>query len=180
MDYIFIIGLTGAITLILGAAWPETTDKKPFLSIKNWLLAIGALFMLTYSITGYIYQETPVFFIFLQSLIIISSIFMMTGANPKTSSWAIGLAGTGLIIWSIYLFKSYNTIIFILGLIGIAFGYSLPENTVKRFLAFVLGSILISLFSYIGKNWIFFWLNLFFAIFSTYYLAQKIRRYYTK
>lgn len=180
MDYIFLIGLTGATILVLGSAWPDTPEKKPFLSIKNWLLAIGALFMFTYSLTGYLYQETTIFFIFLQILVILASIFMMLDTDDKMEAIIISLAGTGLIAWSIYLFEGYSTVIFIFGLIGVALGYCMTGGTKKRYLALTLGSILISIFSYIEKNWIFFWLNLFFAIFSAYYLAQKIRFHFSK
>jgi len=37
-----------------------------------------------------------------------------------------------------------------------------------------LGGALIALFSYFEVNWIFFWLNVFFAIFSGYYVYKMI------
>ena len=51
MDYIFLAGLIGSLTLVTGAAWPEMKVKKhPVKSVKNWLFAIGGLIMLIYAI----------------------------------------------------------------------------------------------------------------------------------
>lgn len=174
-DYIFSIGVIGAIILVTGSAWPSS-KKAPYKDVKNWLLAIGTVFMLAYSLLGYLYQDIPIFFTFLQGLVIVASIFMMLDfLSDKLETVIISLAGMGLIIWSLMLFESYNTIIFVFGLIGIALGYSFTMNTIRRYIAFILGSIFIAIFSYIEQNWIFFWLNIFFAIFSAYYLSQKLK-----
>ena len=45
MNYIFLTGLVGALTLVVGAAWPEEKGK-PIYSTKDWFFAFGALFML--------------------------------------------------------------------------------------------------------------------------------------
>ena len=49
---------------------------------------------------------------------------------------------------------------------GDVLGYELTAGTVKREAALVAGSILIAAFSYLTATWIFFWLNVFFALFS--------------
>lgn len=171
MDYNFYIGIVGSLILVTGAAWPIEKVKHPIYSKKNWLFLIGGLFMLVFSIIGYL-QGGPIFFIFLQILVAVSSILMMANAPDKVDIPIITISGLGLIIWSLYLFESYNTIFFIIGLTGIGLGYTLQMGTVRRNLALTLGSILIAVFSYIEMNWIFFWLNTFFAAFSAYYVFK--------
>jgi len=176
MDYIFLTGLAGSVVLVLGAAWPESKKiKHPTQSVKNWLLALGGIPMLLYSIFGYM-QGGPVFFIFLQVLIAIASILMMLNTDDRLDMAIISICGLGLIVWSLYLFEGYNTIFFILGLAGIALGYTFKMGTLRRSVALMLGSGLIALFSYIEANWIFFWLNVFFALFSAYYVIKGIKK----
>ena len=171
MEYNFYIGLVGSLILVTGAAWPIVKVKHPVYSKKNWLFATGGIFMLVYSIIGYI-GGGPVFFIFLQALVAIASIMMMLDVPDRIDIPVISISGILLIAWSLYLFEGYNTIFFILGLTGIGLGYTLQMGTVRRNLALTLGSILIAAFSYIEMNWIFFWLNTFFACFSGYYVFK--------
>lgn len=174
MDYIFITGLVGSLILVTGAAWPEPKDvKHPTKSLKNWLFAIGGLIMLLYAFFGY-QQGGPIFFVMLEILVVIASILMMLNTPDKVDVPIISISGVGLIIWSLYLFQGYNTVFFILGLCGIGLGYAFEMGSLRRNIALTLGSILIALFSYIEASWIFFWLNLFFAIFSAYYLYKGI------
>ena len=173
MDYIFATGIIGSLVLVTGAAWPTGKVKHPAHSVKNWLFGVGGLIMLLYSIFGYM-TGGPIFFIFLQTLIIIASIMMMLNVPDKIDVPVIVIIGLGLIAWSIYLFEGYNTVFFIFGLSGIALGYTLEMGTIRRSLALTLGSILIAVFSYIEASWIFFWLNAFFAIFSAYYVYKGI------
>lgn len=175
MDYVFYIGLTGAITLVAGAAWPDKKFKHPTASVKNWLLAFGALIMLTYSTLNYL-NGGSIFFIFLQGLVNFSSIMMMLNVPDRIDTPLIVVAGLALMIWSLYLFEGYNTIFFIIGLAGIALGYALDGGTVRRNFALTLGSALIATFSYIESDWIFFWLNVFFAIFSLYYTVSLYKK----
>jgi len=171
MDYIFYIGLIGSIILVTGAAWPIEKVKHPVYSKKNWLFAIGGVFMLIFSILGYL-AGGPVFFIFLQVLVAISSLMMMLNVPDKYDVPIIVISGIALIIWSLFLFEGYNTVFFILGLTGIGLGYTLQMGTVRRNLALTLGSLLIAVFSFVEASWIFFWLNSFFAVFSGYYVVK--------
>jgi hypothetical protein len=91
---------------------------------------------------------------------------MMLNVDDRIDTPITIAAAIGLIAWSIYLSQGYATIIFILGLVGIAMGYELKGGTVKREVALVAGSVLIAIFSYLSAGWIFFWLNVFFAAFS--------------
>lgn len=171
MDHIFYIGLVGSLILVTGAAWPIEKVKHPVNSKKNWLFAIGGLFMLVFSILGYL-NGGPIFFILLQALVAVSSILMMLNAPDKVDIPVILISGAALIVWSLYLFEGYNTVFFILGLTGIGLGYTLQMGTVRRNLALTLGSLLIAAFSFIEANWIFFGLNTFFAMFSGYYVLK--------
>ncbi len=174
MDYIFLIGLIGSLILVTGAAWPENEDiNHPTKSIKNWFLAIGAIIMFAYALINY-FNNGAIFFVFLQGLIIIASIMMMLYTDDRIASVIIGISGLGLIGWSLYFFESYNTIFFIIGLMSIGLGYVFKMGTLRRSLALTLGATLIALFSYIEANWIFFWLNVFFAIFSAYYVTKGL------
>jgi len=174
MAHIFITGLIGSLVLVTGAAWPESKDiKHPTKSTKNWLFAIGGLIMLLYSFLNF-QQGGPVFFVILEILVGVSSILMMLNTPDSIDTPILSVITLGLIIWSLYLFENYNTIIFILGLCGIGLGYAFEMGTRRRNIALLLGSFLIALFSYFEESWIFFWLNVIFAMFSAYYLYQVL------
>ena len=176
MDYIFLTGLVGSLVLVTGAAWPESKDiNHPTKSLKNWMFAVGGFIMLFYAFLGY-RQGGPIFFVILEILVAISSILMMLNTPDKIDTPIIAISGLGLIIWSVYLFENYGTVIFILGLCGIGLGYAFQMGTPRRSIALTLGSVLIALFSYIEASWIFFWLNVFFAIFSAYYVYKRFVR----
>ncbi|PIZ75686.1 hypothetical protein COY05_03480 [Candidatus Peregrinibacteria bacterium CG_4_10_14_0_2_um_filter_38_24] len=176
MDYIFSTGIIGSLILVTGAAWPESKDvKHPMKSLKNWLFAIGGFAILLYAIFGYM-QGGPIFFMILEILVAVSSILMMLNTPDKVDVPILTISSLGLIVWSLFLFEGYSTIIFILGLCGIGLGYTLQGGTLRRSVALTLGSILIAVFSYIGASWIFFWLNVFFAIFSAYYVYKGLAK----
>ncbi|MFA6992504.1 MAG: hypothetical protein WC269_04480 [Candidatus Gracilibacteria bacterium] len=169
MDYIFVTGLVGSLVLVLGAAWPETKDaKRPTKSFKNWLFATGGFIMLLYAIFGY-QQGGPIFFVILEIMVAVASLLMMLNTPDKVDAAIILVSGSGLVIWSLYLFEGYNTVIFILGLAGVGLGYAFQMGTLRRNIALILGSVLIAIFSYMEASWIFFWLNIFFAVLSAYY-----------
>ncbi len=176
-DYIFLTGLVGSLVLVTGSAWPEGKDfKYPIKSTKNWLFAIGALILLAYSLLNYFFVGGAVFFVFLQAFVIVASIMMMLNTEDKTDMIVMSIAGVGFIIWSLKLSFAFNTIIFILGLVGVGLGYAFQMGTVRRELALVTGSVLIAIFSYMVSNWIFFWLNVFFAIFAGYYAIRLLKK----
>ncbi len=168
----FLTGLIGSLVLVTGAAWPETkASVHPTKSIKNWLFAVGGVLMLLYSFLGY-QEGGSIFFVLLETLVVLASILMMLNTPDKIDIPIIGLCSLGLIAWSLYLLEDFSTVIFILGLCGVGLGYAFQTGTLHRSLALTLGSILIAIFSYLGASWIFFWLNVFFAIFSGYYVVK--------
>ncbi|MBT6068379.1 hypothetical protein HOG48_01345 [Candidatus Peregrinibacteria bacterium] len=176
MDYTFLTGLIGSLVVVTGAAWPEKKGEHlPTKSTKNWLFAIGGFLMFLYSIFAWL-EGGAIFFVFLETMVVVASIMMMIGKNDKIESLIIILLGLTFIIWSLYLFDSYNTVFFIIGLSGIGLGYVFDMGTLRRSVALTIGSALIALFSYIEASWIFFWLNTFFAIFSMYYVVLGLKQ----
>lgn len=176
MNLTFFTGLMGSLILVTGAAWPESEDAEhPAKSAKNWLLALGGLTMFLYALFGW-QQGGPVFFVMLEGLVVIASIFMMLNTPDTIDTPIIALSGLGFIVWSLYLFEGVNTVFFILGLCGIGLGYAFQMGTLRRSVALTVGSALIALFSYIEASWIFFWLNVFFALFSGYYVYRGVKK----
>jgi len=176
MDLNFITGLIGSLILVTGAGWPEPKKMvSPMHSIKNWLFAIGGAIMLLFAILGYM-SGGPVFFVFLEIMVVVASFMMMLNVDDRIDTVVICISGLLFIIWSLYLFEGYNTVFFILGLSGVGLGYAFDMGTLRRLIALLLGSSLIAIFSYIESSWIFFWLNTFFAVFTLFYLVQKLRK----
>ena len=169
----FWVGIVGSLVLVAGAAYPSRKIKVPWKSLKNWLFAIGGLFMLAYSALNYL-DGGPIFFLILQIFINSTSILMMMDTSDKFDAWFISIVGAGMVAWSLYLFEDYSTVIFILGLLGIGMGYAFDFGSLRREVALTIGAILIAVFSYIVPDWIFFWLNVFFALFSGFYMVRML------
>ncbi len=169
----FIVGFIGALTLIIGAAYPIEKVSHPSKSVKNWLFLLGGVLMFAYALLNYLTVGGSIFFVLMQILINVSSVFMMLDTNDRIDTGIISALGLILIGVSFYLFEGYQTIIFVAGLSGIAIGYVMEMNTFKRNFALMLGSALVTVFSYMVGDMIFTVLNLFFAIFAGYW-AWKI------
>ena len=170
----FVLGLIGSLILVIGAAYPVEKTKIPTKSVKNWLFGIWWLIMLLYAVIWYL-NGWPVFFVFLEILILIASILMMLNTKDRFDMSVIGVSGMILIIRSLSLFEWYSTIIFIVGLASLALWYAFKMNTLRRDLALMVWGFLIAIFSYLEASRIFFWLNAFFTLFSLYYTIKFIR-----
>ena len=176
MDYIFLTGIIGSIILVVGAAWKDgATNTLPTQSIKNWLFAIGAVVMLLYAFLGY-QNGGPIFFVILEILVLFSCILMMTTWNDRLKTILLGIAGTGLLTWSLYLFDDKKIILFVLGLVVVALGYAFKMGSLRRSVALTLGSVLIAWYSYLEASWIFFGLNVVFGLFSGYYILAYFKK----
>lgn len=176
MNHIFLTGLIGSIILVLGSAWPDVKKiSHPAKSIKNWLFTFGNILMFTYAFLGYL-ETGSIFFVILEILIVIATLMMMFNSPEKYSNPIIIFGTLALILWSLSLFEGYATIIFIIGLGILGIGYASKTGSQKRYLALTAGSILITIFSYMQIDWVFFWLNLFFALFSSYYLFKGLSK----
>lgn len=175
MDTIFLTGLIGSLFLVTGAAWKNPKkNQHPAKSIKNILFAIGNILMLIFAVFGYL-EGSPIFFIFGESLIGVSTVFMLLNANDRWTSLGVGLAGFGFLLWSLILFEDLDTVWFVLGLTSLSIGFIL-KKTFQRNLILAIGSAFLALFSYFEASWIFFWLNLFFSLFSIYHVVKAGRR----
>ncbi len=174
IDFTFLTGVIGAILIVLGSALPEKRERKePHKSIKSWLFSIGTLVLLLYAVLNY-FEGGPIFFIFLEILLIIASFLMMLNTDDRDDTIIITITGAVFLIWSIILFESYTNIAFIIGLTTIAYGYAYAEGSIRRTIALTVGGLMIAIFSYTERSWIFFWLNTFFFLFSGYYLLLAI------
>ncbi len=173
MDYIFLAGILGSAFSVAGAAWPEQLKGPSWMSIKNWLFAVGAVILTLYAVLGYM-QGAPVFYVFLEVMVVIASILMMLDTDDRIDLAVISVFGMGFVAWSVMLFEGLNTVFFIIGLAGIGLGYTFQAGTLRRTGSLLAGSFLIAVFSYLESSWVFFWLNVFFAGFSAYYLYLGI------
>ncbi len=170
-DLIFFIGLSGGIVLVLGSAWPDSACRNPIKSLRNWLLAVGCFFMFTYSFLNY-FGGGEIFFVFLQGLVLFATVLMFLNVPDKWSSVLVGGVGGGFVFWAMSLFEGYVTLLIVFGIIGVGVGYVLKPRTVRRNLALFVGSVFVAVFSWLVVDWIFFWLNVFFALFSGYYAVK--------
>jgi hypothetical protein len=172
---IFYLGIIGSVLLVLGAAWPEPVKEiHPIRSMKNWFFAMGGWIMFAYALVSW-QAGGAFFFVILETMVVISSVLMLSNAKEKLVLPLLGILSLILIAWSFSLFEGFNTLFFIIGLAGIGLGYTLQAGTVRRHASLTMGSILICVFSFIEASWVFFWLNLFFALFSGYYLFRSLR-----
>lgn len=170
----FFIGILWSLVLLVGAAYPEELKiKKPIQSKKNWLFGIWWLMMLAYAIMWYL-AWWAIFFVFLEVLIAIASILMMLNTNDRLDAVILSISGIALAIRSLYLFEGYATIIFILGLAWLGLWYAFKMGSLRRDLALTIWSLLVAFFSYLEASRIFFFLNIFFAVFSLYYTIRRI------
>ncbi len=174
MTPVFLLGLGSSLVLVTGAALPDTETERAAQSPKDWCFALGALGLLIYSVLNYM-NGAPVFFIFLEGMVTFASVMMMIDVPERISGPLLMIASAALVVWSLFLFEDYGTLAFILGLAGIALGYVMHAGTPRREFALLAGSALIAFFSYLTGTWVFFWLNVFFALFSGYYLFMAMK-----
>lgn len=180
MDYSFWLGIIGSLILVSGAAWPIPRKlKNARASTKDRLLLIWSLIMFLFALIWY-YNWSSIFFVILEILVIISCVLMMSNTNDRVDATVLSVSWIALVIRSLYLFQWYTTIIFIIWLVVLGLWYAFDTWSLRRDIALTVWSIFVALFSLLEPNRIFFWLNLFFAIFSWYYLVKNIQRSYKK
>ncbi len=167
------IGILGSIILIIGAALPDRATSHPALLRKNQFLAVGSTCMFAYAVLNY-FDGGSFFFILLQILITVSTVLMLLNTNDRIDVPVLACAGAGLAFYSLSLFEGDATLVFVAGLVILGIGFALKTGTSRRNLALAVGSTIIALFSYLQSDWIFFGLNVFFALFSGYH-AWKLQ-----
>lgn len=171
MELSFLTGIVGSIVLLIWAAWPIEKTKEPIKSVKNWFFAIGSFIMLLYAVFGYL-AGGSIFFIVLELLVMLAVLLMMLDTNDRLDTWLISVAGILLVVRSLFLFPSVNMVLFIIAFVILWLGYAYDMHSVRRYLGLTLGGALIALSSYLDASRIFFWLNVFFALFSLYYTLK--------
>jgi len=176
MNSIFFLGVTGGTLLVLGSLLPEKLHISPYRSVKNWLFALGNFCMLLFSLLDYLFQSGMFFFVLLQGVVNLSSIFMMFRVPEKISAFSLLAAGVVCTMWSLFLEQDSTVLLFIIGLIMVSLGFVFAEGSMRRNEALFFGSACIAIFSYINETWIFFWLNSFFALFSLLHVFQIFRK----
>ena len=171
----FYIGVLGALLLVIGSAWTDRqVSKSAHTSLKNWLLFTGAITLFTYALLSY-QQGGLLFFTLLQGLATFAAVIMMLPIPQRFGVGAITLLALCLVVRALTLFEDYTTSFFVGGLIAISFGYVLVWRPQLRNLCFFIGGVLIAIFGYLAGDWIFFWLNVFFAAFSQVYSSLRSR-----
>ena len=168
MSLHMIVGIVGSLILVTGSAWPAHKVMHPLRSPKNWLFAIGNTCMFLYAYLNFL-QGGMIFFIFLQMLVAVSTVLMMLDTNDVLDACVLSLAGSCLVVWSLYLFRGGETMLFVVGLVVLGVGFAVKTGTALRNLFLMMGSICIAVFSVLAQDWIFVGLNVFFALFSGYY-----------
>ena len=174
MELSFITGIVGSIILLIGAAWPIEKTNDPTKSVKNWLFAIGSFIMLLYAVLGY-FTGWLMFFIVLELLVMLAIVLMILNTHDRLDTWLIGVAGILLIVRSVIAFSSVTMVLFVVSFIILWLGYAYDMHSTRRYLWLTIGGALIALSSYLDASWIFFWLNVFFALFSLYYTIKLMR-----
>lgn len=158
MDTRFMIGLLGSALLIVGVM--TQSEQR-----KNRLFALGNVCMFAYALMGY-GEGGTIFFVIQQLFIMLSTFCMLLRVPDRIDTTILTLGGILLIGWSFFLFEGYGTVIFVVGLALLGIGFAMDMGTRKRDIALLLGSLLIAIFSFLMRDWIFFALNALFAVFS--------------
>jgi len=166
MNIIVIPGIFGSIAIILGMLYQEqNTNKLPHKSVKNRLFFIGGILMTLYSFLDF-FQNKVLFFLVLQLFLLTTCVVMITNINEKKALIINIIALIIFVAWSFLAVNSIITLIFIFGLIIVGMGYTFKFSPTKRDIAFIIGSVLLTIFSVINHNPIYIAINLISAIIS--------------
>lgn len=172
MDITSLLGIVGAVLLVIAALYPTKIITTPATSLKNRLFALGSFMMLLYAGMWYLAGWSNVILL-TEILIVMSCIFMLTNIRVRVATWIVALFGILFLIWSLWSFGWYdNILLFILGGIVLSIGYVAPMQSYQRWIGLTLWGILLVIFSYIWSSWIFFWLNIWFALGTGYCLLR--------
>lgn len=166
MDYRLLIGVLGSAILVAGVA---NTDQKA----KNLLFAIGNAYMFLYALIGYL-SGGPIFFLILQIFIAISTLCMLLKVPDTYNTPILAIGGLALVGWSLSLFQDYTTAIFVIGLALLGIGYAMESGSLKREMALMIGSIVIAIFSFLMRDWVFVGLNVIFFLLALKNVRQLV------
>lgn len=158
MDERLWIGWLGALILVTGAATVSSERK-------NLLFALGNACMFTYALLGSLRGE-PVFFFILQSFILLATVCMFLKVPESSATPILAIGAILLILWSLSFSQDYATAIFVVGLGLLGIGFAMHSGTRRREVALMAGSAVIAVFSFLVREWVFFVLNILFAVLS--------------
>lgn len=158
MDLRFFVGIIGSVILVAGVI-------IPVLRWKDLLFTIGNACMFAYALIGYL-TGGPIFFLILQIFVALSTVCMLLKVPDHVDTPILGVTGIGLVAWSLSLFEGYSTAVFVIGLALLGIGFAMNGGTKRREAFLMSGSIVIAVFSFLVKDWIFTGLNVVFAFFS--------------
>ncbi|MBI3336001.1 hypothetical protein HYZ98_00345 [Candidatus Peregrinibacteria bacterium] len=168
MDYRLLIGVLGSALLVAGVA---NTDQRA----KNILFAIGNAYMFLYALVGYL-TGGPIFFLILQIFIALSTLCMLLRVPDTYDTPILAVGGIALVGWSLSLFQDYTTAIFVVGLALLGIGFAMESGTLKREMALMIGSMVIAVFSFLMRDWVFVGLNVLFAALALINVRQLAHR----
>lgn len=142
----------GFICIIVGVLYER---------MRNILIVFGSAVLAFYSA---LFLKDAVFAA-LQTLIAVSGVMQIFHCKRKTSTMTmvvLTVVALSLLIFGGAL-QSIATIVGVLGLLGIAFGIVfLPRRS--AFVLMTIGGILLTAYAWTFGAWVFFWLNIFFAL----------------
>ena len=157
MEYRLLVGLVGSAILVTGVAL-QAQERK------NHFFAVGNACMFTYAFLGYL-QGGPIFFLILQTFIMLATVCMLLKLPDARTTPILATGGVLLVLWSLSFFQDYTTAIFVVGLVLIGIGFAM-DGMLKREVTLMIGSAVIAFFSFLMRDWVFFSLNLLFAVLS--------------
>lgn len=175
MDSIFLTGIIGSVILVIGASLPAKKVVYPVQSAKNWLFAIGSFCMLIYAVMQY-RSGGEFFYVILEILVNVASVLMMINIRAALGTAMISTTTLVFVAWSLTIFEEIYTLLFVIGLGIIGIGFILETGSRRRNILLAVGPLLVACYSYIVAEWVFFWLNLLFAIFSAYHALKLMPR----
>lgn len=162
------LGILGSLVLTVGAALPEASSKKvaSYKVPKNLILSLGNLMIITYAILNYLISDASPLYVFLEGLILLATIFMLLDIPDRVEIPAVIIATLAALGLSFWWSQDLSVWWFVLGLGGVSLGFILPPTGSIRSIAFTVGSGFICIFSFLHSDWVFFGLNLAFALVS--------------
>lgn len=148
MSLSFIIGVVGAVCTVIGAGWPDKVPKKPRFSVKNRLFFVGNTLVFCYSVL-LAREGGTVFFLYLESVVMLGTILMMTTIPKIYNVIATSVLGLFFVFRVLLGTQDRQTLIFVVGLTGLTIGFVSPAATLQREGALTLGSIGVAIYSYV-------------------------------
>lgn len=168
-----IVGIVASTFLVIGALLPDAPNVHPARSLKNQCFAIGNIGMIAYAWMRFL-EGGSVFFLFLEAMMMLSTILMLTNAHERLSQMLILPTGMLFSLAALLIDIELATLLFVIGLTVVSIGFISRGGTLRRSIFLTLGSGLVAVFSAIQHDVVFLWMNAFFALFSLYHVGKIV------